>query len=162
MSYTRVNWQDQPSTATPINAQNLNTMDSGIARLETSLNNSVSTINSTINQLSNRAKTTTLFSQYPLTSGDNEYTLSDDINNYDLLVISGKFYDNVFGGMQATVTVPWFNTTTLGQRAVYMSNTNADYGFAKGTAANKITIRFTHHTGTGESYYGAQILGIKL
>ena len=31
MSYTRVNWQNKPSTATPINATNLNTMDAGIA-----------------------------------------------------------------------------------------------------------------------------------
>lgn len=31
MSYTRVNWQNAPSTATPVNAENLNTMDEGIA-----------------------------------------------------------------------------------------------------------------------------------
>ena len=31
MSYTRVNWQNAPSTATPVNAENLNTMDKGIA-----------------------------------------------------------------------------------------------------------------------------------
>lgn len=31
MSYTRVNFQNKPSTATPINATNLNTMDAGIA-----------------------------------------------------------------------------------------------------------------------------------
>jgi hypothetical protein len=30
MSYTRVNWEDSPSTKTPINATNLNTMDKGI------------------------------------------------------------------------------------------------------------------------------------
>ena len=29
--YTRVNWQNAPSTATPVNAENLNTMDKGIA-----------------------------------------------------------------------------------------------------------------------------------
>ena len=31
MSYTRVNWQNAPSTATPVNAENLNTMDKGKA-----------------------------------------------------------------------------------------------------------------------------------
>jgi len=31
MSYTRVNWQNAPSTATPVNAENLNIMDKGIA-----------------------------------------------------------------------------------------------------------------------------------
>ena len=30
MAYNRVNWEDSPSTATPINATNLNTMDGGI------------------------------------------------------------------------------------------------------------------------------------
>ena len=29
--YTRVNWQNAPSTATPVNAENLNIMDKGIA-----------------------------------------------------------------------------------------------------------------------------------
>lgn len=37
MSYTRVNWQNKPSTATPINATNLNTMDAGIAALDTAV-----------------------------------------------------------------------------------------------------------------------------
>lgn len=31
MAYKRVNWEDSPSTKTPINAANLNTMDKGIA-----------------------------------------------------------------------------------------------------------------------------------
>lgn len=30
-TYTRVNWQDAPSTATPTDAANLNVMDAGIA-----------------------------------------------------------------------------------------------------------------------------------
>ena len=34
MSYTRVNWQDSPSTQTPISASNLNIMDKGIKDLE--------------------------------------------------------------------------------------------------------------------------------
>ena len=34
MAYNRVNWQDKPSTATPINAENLNKMDKGINDLE--------------------------------------------------------------------------------------------------------------------------------
>ena len=30
MSYTRVNWQNSPNTATPLSAENLNKMDAGI------------------------------------------------------------------------------------------------------------------------------------
>ena len=37
MAYTRVNWEDRPSTNTPINATNLNKMDKGIKDLEDSL-----------------------------------------------------------------------------------------------------------------------------
>lgn len=33
--YTRVNWQDSPSTATPTDAANFNVMDAGIAALAT-------------------------------------------------------------------------------------------------------------------------------
>ena len=34
MAYTRVNWENLPSTNTPVNATNLNKMDAGIANLE--------------------------------------------------------------------------------------------------------------------------------
>lgn len=34
MAYTRVNWQDLPSTATPRNATNLNIMDAGIKDID--------------------------------------------------------------------------------------------------------------------------------
>lgn len=34
MSYTPVNWEDSPSTSTPINADNLNIMDKGIADVD--------------------------------------------------------------------------------------------------------------------------------
>lgn len=35
MAYTRVNWENSPSTDTPINIDNLNIMDAGIAELDT-------------------------------------------------------------------------------------------------------------------------------
>lgn len=38
MAYTRVNWEDLPSTDTPINATNLNVMDAGIKNLDTEMN----------------------------------------------------------------------------------------------------------------------------
>ena len=39
MAYTRVNWEDLPSTDTPINAANLNKMDEGIKDLENDITN---------------------------------------------------------------------------------------------------------------------------
>lgn len=38
MAYTRVNWENLPSTNTPVNATNLNKMDAGIKDLDTNLN----------------------------------------------------------------------------------------------------------------------------
>jgi hypothetical protein len=35
MSYTRVNWENSPSTDTPINVDTLNIMDAGISELDT-------------------------------------------------------------------------------------------------------------------------------
>ena len=37
MAYTRVNWQDSPSHATPLSAENLNVMDEGIKNLDDSM-----------------------------------------------------------------------------------------------------------------------------
>lgn len=42
MAYTRVNWENLPSTNTPVNATNLNKMDAGIANLETEIANRTS------------------------------------------------------------------------------------------------------------------------
>ena len=38
MSYTRVNWENLPSTNTPLNATNLNKMDAGIKTLDDNYN----------------------------------------------------------------------------------------------------------------------------
>lgn len=52
--YEKINWEDAPSRATPINAANLNWMDNGIAALFDALNTvetNVDTINDTITTL---------------------------------------------------------------------------------------------------------------
>ena len=41
MAYTRVNWEDLPSTDTPINATNLNKMDEGIYNLDIQISKKV-------------------------------------------------------------------------------------------------------------------------
>jgi hypothetical protein len=38
VSYERINWEDSPSTATPINAENLNKMDMAISELTDAVN----------------------------------------------------------------------------------------------------------------------------
>ena len=39
MDYNRTTWQDSPSTSTPINAANLNNIESGLATVDASLTN---------------------------------------------------------------------------------------------------------------------------
>ena len=41
VTYSRVNWEDSPSTDTPINATNLNKMDAGISQVDTRANESM-------------------------------------------------------------------------------------------------------------------------
>ena len=42
--YTRVNWQNSPSTVTPISAENLNKMDKGIDDVDSALEDHISSI----------------------------------------------------------------------------------------------------------------------
>ena len=158
MNYNKTNWQNGSSGNTPINATNLNNIENGVSTCSSEIN----LLWLTVQNIDERANVAQLFSQYPLTSGDNEYTLSGYITEFDLLIISGTFYDNLYGNMQIIVPVDWFNTTALDARAVYMDNANASYGFAKGSAGNKIVIRFNPSTAVGTNYYGAKIVGIKL
>ena len=54
MAYERVNWENLPSTNTPVNADNLNKMDEGIANIDTKINSKANTSDVyTKNQLDN-------------------------------------------------------------------------------------------------------------
>lgn len=53
MSYTRVNWENLPSTNTPVNAENLNKMDAGIASLDTHMTNAETNIEQISGRLEN-------------------------------------------------------------------------------------------------------------
>lgn len=156
-NYTPYIWADGSQGNTPITAENLNHIENGIGSNSTD----ISSLDSRVTSLEGKGASV-LFSQYPLQEGDNEYDLNGSVNNYDLLIIGAKFYDNYYGNMQSTVPLSWFNTTSIGNRALYMENVNAQYGFAKGSSVNKITIRFNPQTNTGKLYYGAYVLGIKL
>lgn len=44
LTYTRVNWSDSPSTATPTDAANYNVMDAGVAAATTQINTNTTAI----------------------------------------------------------------------------------------------------------------------
>lgn len=76
MAYERVNWENLPSTKTPVNADNLNKMDKGIKDLET--------------ELSKKANSADV------------YTKTEITNN--LLPMTGMVGSNV--GDSSTITIP--------------------------------------------------------
>ena len=53
VNYTRINWEDTPSTATPINAENLNKMDKGISDCVTEVNSLKSSFSQALTDLRN-------------------------------------------------------------------------------------------------------------
>ena len=52
--YTRVGWQDAPSTDTPINAANLNHMDNGILALSEEVDTELPLLDQRISELERR------------------------------------------------------------------------------------------------------------
>ena len=63
VNYTRINWEDKPSTATPINAENLNKMDKGISDCVTEVNSLKNSLGSTDISLIGDGKVTGAISQ---------------------------------------------------------------------------------------------------
>ena len=51
MSYNRVNWENSPSTRTPITAENLNKMDSAISRIDGDLTDAQNTLSDTVSRV---------------------------------------------------------------------------------------------------------------
>ena len=75
MSYTKTNWENSPSTNTPVNASNLNKIENKLVDLDTR-----------VTTVENRPHITQLLNATSLTEKE-EYTLSDDITNYKYIMI---------------------------------------------------------------------------
>lgn len=72
MAYTRVNWENLPSTNTPLNATNLNKMDAGIASLDTDLGSLVSNLKFNYDSTTNSYYAT--FGQIKIVIAEIDYT----------------------------------------------------------------------------------------
>lgn len=89
MVYTRVNWEDLPSTNTPINAINLNKMDAGIKENDDKLTGAKG-IENTI--YANDFKCRNLYNNMPLTQGlwhDNGQLVTNSYGWYVVVPIEG-------------------------------------------------------------------------
>ena len=57
MAYTRVNWQNSPSHATPLSAENLNVMDEGIENLDAAVTEATEDISTLETEVGEQATT---------------------------------------------------------------------------------------------------------
>ena len=99
VSYTRVNWEDSPSTNTPINAANLNVMDKGISdcaleisnrqpKTDNNLDTTNKTITGAINEIN--ASLSSLTEQKGSKAGAGSTTVSLDISQYKKILCIAK------------------------------------------------------------------------
>ena len=109
MAYTRVNWENLPSTNTPVNATNLNKMDAGIKDLD----NGQTSLQTQINNLPKRVRKTWGTSMsFEMVSGQHALVM---IGNSDCLMIwmagDGMNFTRILGN-SANVTSSG-NTITI-------------------------------------------------
>ena len=109
MAYTRVNWENLPSTNTPVNATNLNKMDAGIKDLD----NGQTSLQTQINNLPKKVKQTWGASMsFEMQSGQHALAM---ISNTDCLMIwmsgDGMSFARLYGS-NAQVTSSG-NTVTI-------------------------------------------------
>lgn len=111
MAYTRVNWQNSPSHATPLSAENLNVMDAAIEELDgavTDAEGTISTLGSTVSyQATTISGLQTTVGEHTADIGNME----DDISDLQTTV-SG--HTTSIGNLQTTVSG---HTTSIGTLA---------------------------------------------
>lgn len=134
--YTRINWENEPSVETPLNAKNLNNMDKGIDDLDNKLIENTEDINGWLNRAVSILNKDTLTENYYVdgNSGtvisNSSFSLSDytDVSNYDSIWVSYgishfAFYDSnksfISGVVRTSAHLP---------SAIYKTPSNAVYG----------------------------------
>lgn len=160
-NYTPYTWADGSQGNTPITAYQLNHIEDGIGANSTD----ISSLDSRVTSLEGKGVTQLLHIQASgqsqvLDSGAKEYALSQNWNDFDLLIFNGIFFGNVV--LQLVAPAYYFDTTVAGAKVFAFSNSNAAYEFSKGSSYDKITIKFTPNTTAGTNSYGVNIVGIKL
>lgn len=111
MAYTRVNWQNSPSHATPLSAENLNVMDAAIEELDGAVTDAEGTISTLESTVSDQATT---ISGLQTTVGEHTAdigNMEDDISDLQTTV-SG--HTTSISGLQTTVSG---HTTSIGNLA---------------------------------------------
>jgi hypothetical protein len=136
--YARLNWQNKPSVATPINATNLNKMDKGIDDIDTALNNLE---NSIVGQIVN-----------------DPTKINNAAVNYSLANQISELNKNFQGTLPASSKVSHLGPAGWYRVAVFEAN---DIGLIKGSYCNSvnISIKRSYNTSSNE-YYNILLMSI--
>ena len=148
MAYTKVNWEDLPSTNTPLNATNLNKMDTQIKQNETDiseLDTRLTTAEENIDTLETAVATKPLVGNY-IISADNALSCNSTFSNL---------------GSAKTLEVKKGNTVVVMARVggLYISNTGyaividayADDTTASSTGAANMYTSWTYPAMSGDA-----------
>lgn len=111
MAYTRVNWQNSPSHATPLSAENLNVMDAGIASLDTAVTEATGDISTLETEVGEQATT---ISGLQTTVGEHTADIQNAQDDISGLQTTVSGHTTSISGLQTTVSG---HTTSIGTLA---------------------------------------------
>lgn len=151
MAYDRINWENTPSTDTPLNADNLNNMDAGIASLDAMIdaaNSLISGLHDAVSLLEARMDTFVAL-QDGSTTGDAEIIDARNIGD-------GETYASLQAALRAiyiaaTSTVYW--NTIQGRPAIDKGSAESSIIEGNNTSATSL---YAHAEGNGTTATGQQ------
>jgi hypothetical protein len=170
MAYNKTNWENSPSTNTPINANNLNKIEEGIYQnslkadqvgdLTTLATNEKSNLVGAINEVNGKlSKIESIYSGSIYSGTD---TLSKSIENYDflLVVIRGATYTR--GTTLIPVSLVNYGSGDTTPWSIVVYQTNSVYGAIKLNFTDATTISVERYNAGWGNTYLENIIGIKL
>jgi energy-converting hydrogenase Eha subunit A len=136
MAYNRTTWQDSPSTSTPINAANLNNIETGVLGVESTLNALAGTVGASIGTAGTAVNLTA-------TQGSVTAIAGTAGTAYNLTSTYGSVSSHVSAttsvhGITNTANLVYTDNATLGS----VSTINASLGSIAGTVSNLVTQPF--------------------
>lgn len=161
-SYTKTNWENYPSTETPITASNLNNIENGVETLYSE----IQTIENDIDELDERFNNIVLWEGAELPAGKT-YTLTDNIYNYRLAIIEGqwgnKFVIPIISGntyFNGGMNYPSGNGTAMATTGLNASIVNDGLGISV-TYFRQLTHNQNSNHGSFEDPQLYKIIGVK-
>lgn len=139
ISYSRVNWQNDPSTQTPLSAANLNTMDKGIDDVVTAVNtlvpveaNPASAASNTLTKLGVDGTVYSIGAGIPSGGSVNQILTKKSSTDYDVEWSNAPSVGGILPKLTVNTITGATVTATLGGTAVSLSETGVGTGVYEG------------------------------